>query len=277
AERYRRGERPSVTEYTDRYPDLAAEIRDLFPAVQMIEEFGSVADRAAGPNAGAATADGTVPERLGEYRILRKGSGGGMGVVFEAVQESLGRHVALKVLRPNLAANPIYLERFHREARAAGLLHHTNIVPVYGVGEDCGVHYYVMQFIKGQGLNTVLDEVKRLRTGAPQDEIEGGVAATVSVDVGMVKGPRPVADPGAVTRVGLSESTSAGLGGRSDQPGIDANYFRNVARLGEQAAEALAHVHAHGILHRDIKPANLLVDTEGCVWVIDFGLAKVDG
>ena len=86
-----------------------------------------------------------------------------MGVVYEAVQESLGRHVALKVLPTAGLMSPTHLERFRREARAAARLHHTNIVPVFGVGEHEGVHYFAMQFIRGQGLDRVLHELARLR------------------------------------------------------------------------------------------------------------------
>jgi serine/threonine protein kinase len=151
AERYRRGERPGLTEYTAKYPELAAEIRDLFPAMAVIEELGSVA---AGPpvsDAKTATSDGAAPRQLGEYRILREVARGGMGIVYEAVQESLGRHVAVKVLPFQSLADANHLERFRREAQAAAKLHHSNIVPVFGVGEDQGVHYYAMQFIQGQG------------------------------------------------------------------------------------------------------------------------------
>ena len=86
-----------------------------------------------------------------------------MGVVYEAVQESLGRHVALKVLPFHGATNAVYRERFRREAQAAAKLHHTNIVPVFGVGEQDGVHYYAMQFIQGQALDAVLREVKTIK------------------------------------------------------------------------------------------------------------------
>src|SRR5262245_4370720 len=92
------------------------------------------------------------PRQLGDYRILREVGRGGMGVVYEAVQESLGRHVALKVLSSHALLSPTQRERFRRESRAAARLHHTNIVPVFGVGEQEGVHFYAMQFIHGQGL-----------------------------------------------------------------------------------------------------------------------------
>src|SRR6516165_10470369 len=86
-----------------------------------------------------------------------------MGVVYEAVQESLGRHVALKVLTVGQQLGPLQLKRFEREAKAAALLHHTNIVPVFGVGEHEGVHYYAMQYIEGLSLDAVLREVILLR------------------------------------------------------------------------------------------------------------------
>ena len=92
-----------------------------------------------------------------------------MGIVYEAVQESLGRHVALKVLPFQSLADANHLERFRREAQAAAKLHHSNIVPVFGVGEHEGVHYFAMQFIQGQPLNSVLHELKcRRQPGAPE-------------------------------------------------------------------------------------------------------------
>ena len=108
----------------------------------------------------------TVSRRLGDYRILREIGRGGMGVVYEAEQESLGRHVALKILPGHLLAGARMRRRFVREARAAARLHHTNIVPVFGIGEADGTSFYAMQFISGMPLNAVLNEVKRRREGS---------------------------------------------------------------------------------------------------------------
>jgi hypothetical protein len=102
--------------------------------------------------------------QLGDYQILREVGRGGMGVVYEAAQISLGRHVALKVLPAHALLDPRQLGRFQREARSAAWLHRTNIVPVFGVGEQDGVHYYVMQFIQGLGLDEVLVELNKLRS-----------------------------------------------------------------------------------------------------------------
>src|SRR5262249_57831981 len=87
------------------------------------------------------------PERIGEHQIVREIGRGGMGVVYEAVQESLGRRVALKVLPAHLLSNETLRARFHRESHAAAKLHHTNIVPVFAVGEHEGLCFYVMQLI----------------------------------------------------------------------------------------------------------------------------------
>jgi Protein kinase domain len=140
AARYRRGEHPSVSEYTDKYPELAEQIRELFPALVVMEQLGSVAGPPTGPFDPKAGEGSVPPQQLGDYRILREVGRGGMGVVYEAVQESLGRHVALKILPFHRLMDPLHLDRFRREARAAAQLHHTNIVPVFGVGEAEGIH-----------------------------------------------------------------------------------------------------------------------------------------
>ena len=162
--RQRGGERPTLEEYCRRHPELADDIREVFPVLIRMEDL-----RSDGPDdstGGVAVHPSTRLERLGDYRILREVGRGGMGVVYEAEQESLGRRVALKVLPEAALADAQQVQRFQREARAAARLHHTNIVPVFGVGRDDGHHYYVMQFIPGMGLDAVLEELRRLRRGA---------------------------------------------------------------------------------------------------------------
>ena len=97
------------------------------------------------------------------FDIVREIGRGGMGVVYEATELALGRRVALKVLPAQMLTDPWQVRRFEREARSAAKLHHTNIVPVFGVGEHDGTHFYVMQFIEGQGLDAVLEELKKAR------------------------------------------------------------------------------------------------------------------
>jgi serine/threonine protein kinase/formylglycine-generating enzyme required for sulfatase activity/Tfp pilus assembly protein PilF len=296
ADRYRRGERPALTEYTDKYPDMAERIRELFPAMVMMEDLGSV-DGAPSPLSRVAP-----PQRLGEYRILREVGRGGMGIVYEAVQESLGRHVALKVLPFAPVRDGNQQERFRREAKSAAQLHHSNIVPVFGVGEHEGTLYYAMQFIQGQGLDVVLGEIRRLRravaaegsitckTAAPltaslaQNLLSGqlhgdGLPAGNGAEPPPADTPNPArsASKGSDVSQGSQEireplSTSCGL---PSQP--QAQYFRSVAGIGVQVAEALAYAHQQGMFHRDIKPSNLLLDAKGTVWLTDFGLVKAEG
>jgi hypothetical protein len=161
AARLRRGERPSLQEYIDRCPDLADEIRELFPALVEVERVKE--DQPARP--GAAEPAAALPSlgQVGDYRVLREVGRGGMGVVYEAEQVSLGRRVALKVLPRQVSSDLKTLARFRREARSAAQLHHTNIVPVFEVGKDGEVSYFAMQFIQGQGLDAVIDELRRLK------------------------------------------------------------------------------------------------------------------
>jgi serine/threonine protein kinase/WD40 repeat protein len=277
-ERYRKGERPSLTDYIERCPEHADEIRELFPALVVMEQLKPAPADATGAFGGQpAPADNRLPERLGDYRILREVGRGGMGVVYEAEQVSLGRRVALKVLPPHALLSPTYLERFRREAKAAAKLHHTNIVPVFGVGEEEGVHFYAMQFIRGEGLDRVLHDLRRLRN------TPGGVPSEQSVAQSFLTGQFAEAptvraeDPGGTADTAPLPAAEPRPSGSLSAAGTDAAYYRSVARVGLQVAEALAYAHRQGVLHRDIKPSNLLLDAQGTMWITDFGLAKSDG
>jgi serine/threonine protein kinase len=170
AARYRKGETPSISEYTQRYPQHAAQIRALFPSVALLEQLGSRPDGA--ESAARPKWQGSLPphHRIGDFEVLREIGRGGMGVVYEAVQQSLHRRVALKVLNTACVHSDNQAKRFEREARAAAQLHHTNIVPVFGVGEQDGLRYYVMHRIDGLGLDAVILELTR-RARAPQPQV----------------------------------------------------------------------------------------------------------
>src|SRR5262249_23915357 len=156
--RQRRGERPSVAEYAERYPQWAERIEKAFAALQLMERLKPQLDEPTGSvESGPDTRSAPCLGQLGDYRVLREIGRGGRGVVYEAIQESLGRHVALKVLPPHGRINAVQMERFRLEARSAARLHHTHIVPVYGVGEHAGIPYYAMQYIPGHGLDEVLE------------------------------------------------------------------------------------------------------------------------
>ncbi len=164
AARLRRGEHPSLNEYIERYPELADDIRDLFPALALVEQNKPARQELNQALAASVpAARGSLPVQLGDYRILRYLGEGGMGVVYEAVRESLRSHVALKVMHPQYRNCPNYLRRFHTEARSAARLHHTNIVSVFDYGEHDGVCYYAMQYIAGQSLDKVLEDIRQLR------------------------------------------------------------------------------------------------------------------
>lgn len=240
-ERRRLGEVPSVTEFIRRHPTLADDIRDLFPAIALMEQIEASGDASRGN-------DDPGLSQLGDYRIIRTIGRGGMGTVYEAVQESLGRHVAIKVLPAQAVADRIQVERFQREAQVAAALHHAHIVPVFGVGEADGIHFFAMQFIRGQSLDHVLNEIRE----------QAGSAAHYRLD-GSGSQSSPDNQP---------ESDAA------DDHDAERHFIRRVAEIGAQAAAALAYSHGQGVVHRDIKPANLMLDAKGNIWIADFGLAK---
>jgi len=285
-QRYRRGERPPVSEYEEEHPELADEIRDLLPALVLLEEAKQGPDPRTEPiSAIGREADGTVPDRLGDYRIVRVIGRGGMGVVYEAEQQSLGRRVALKVLPTSAQLNPRHLQRFHREAKSAARLHHTSIVPVYGVGEDQGVHYIVMQYVAGQGLDQIIGELSRSVRKEETDQTRVAQNKdTARQNDAVTELARCLASNGFDSTTGSwKESLNAAAGAdetalcettQTTRSILSKRYWRNVAQIGMQVAEALEYAHRQGTVHRDIKPSNLLLDPGGKIWVTDFGLAK---
>lgn len=305
-ERYRNGDRPTPAEYAERHPDLADEILDLFPTLVAMELAAHDSESGQAAASEPRTFGSTPPDRLGDFRIIREIGRGGMGVVYEAEQESLGRHVALKVLSDSTIASHTHQRRFQREAKAAARMHHTNIVPVFGVGEADGHHFYIMQYIPGLALDDVLSEVRRQQNGKQTPDCvskNGDISASATVVRSMFTGnylvpdlsvdsddnagvvqpdfaaeeSKPAANvpishsSSAIHPVKLPSDNSSNASTQTENP-----YWNSVARIGIQVAEALAYAHSQGIIHRDIKPANLLLDAAGTVWVTDFGLASLE-
>ncbi len=152
----RRGEDPSVETYAAAHPGLAEQIHELFPTLLLLEVAAS--ESKGEPPAVSGRSD--FPAISG-FTVLSEIGRGGMGVVYEADDLALDRRVALKVLEGTGRLSPDQIERFRSEARAAARLHHTNIVPVFEVGDDGGVLYYSMQRIGGQSLDKIIAEAAK--------------------------------------------------------------------------------------------------------------------
>ncbi len=245
--RLERGERPTPNEYAERHPEHAQVLVEVLAALRLV---GVSAAGPAAPEAGAE--DEGLGGMLGDFRILREVGRGGMGVVYEAEQVSLRRRVALKVLPYAATLDPRRLQRFKNEAMAAASLYHEHIVPVYAVGCERGVHFYAMQFVDGRTLAQVIAARRRAERLGEAD--------------GSRTEPYHPASGGSAVTVAAASTVEQEHGPR---------YYREVARVGVEAALALEHAHSLGVLHRDVKPANLMIDGQGKLWVTDFGLARL--
>jgi len=181
--------------------------------------------------------------RIGDFKLERRLGTGGMGVVYQALQVSLNRRVALKILPLGFGRDAAGIERFHREARAAAKLRHRNIVTVYAEGAENNVCYFAMEMFDGLNLDQAIEDLRAARSGTSKPGDSGAAADR----------------PSHLLR----------------QCESDHEYFPCVARLISEVAEALDYAHDEGVIHRDVKPSNLILARDGRLVLLDFGIARI--
>ena len=258
-EELRSGKAPDVEQYAKRFPLHARVIRDSFPVLALLEQ--------ARINDEAASIRRNMPEkfpftRLGRCELLCELGRGGMGVVFQAREIDTGHVVAVKLLPWRVSVVPEWQKKFEEEARTTAKLRHRNIVPVFRFGQEHGYCYYVMQFVNGIGLDVIIRRMREVDGVIYRDEIERQESAkprgfVVTDEIPAIRTEEDVANATEAKRSKLARGS-----------------WKSFTQLAIQVTQALRYAHSHNILHNDIKPGNVLLDSDGRVWITDFGLSE---
>jgi WD40 repeat protein/serine/threonine protein kinase len=264
----------AIDAFAVRHPLLADEFRSLAAMGHLFHQS-------------RADAEPTMPEHLGEFRIVRRIGRGGMGEIYEAVQDRLKRRVAVKVIRHG-KISPDSGARFLREQTILARLHQTHIVPIHTAGEHGPLQYFAMPYIEGATLSEAIQAAREQQTSAPRSKTPplGAIAGKLAADSRQRAWPPaptlaspvpPAASTGDVQQptpdTPLSDKTATISIAPTARFTLSMEYFRSAAQVLADAALALHHAHAVQILHRDVKPSNIMVDKSGQCWIIDFGLA----
>jgi serine/threonine protein kinase len=254
-----------VEDHCARHPELADQIRGMAEMDAALQEqtpdWTNPRFRVDGVPAGVATR----AERLGPYRIVRVIARGGMGEVFEAVEEPLDRRVAVKTIRSGDNTRPDWMQRFLHEREVLARLHHTHIVPIFAAGQEGDLLYFAMPYIPGVSLGQVIHTARRTESRTP-----GHMSSTFEDLVAQARSGSERTGPTAPT-------TEVPTPAKEPSPVLELrpDYIRSAVQIMAAVAEALHHAHEARIIHRDLKPSNLMVESNGHPWVLDFGLARV--
>jgi serine/threonine protein kinase len=325
---------PTLEEYTGRFPDFRKELLLLFrsssggrvpeehqyprsPANKLSDlsvahvpaSATSGGARCATPlQAAAPSAAALLPRaKLGGYSLVRQIGSGGMGTVFEAIQEGLDRRVAVKVLRNSALIGPTAVPRFRREAKAMARLRHPSIIPIYEVAEQDQIHYYTMQLVEGVPLSRVIHALREGTLGdkdpfdpdsypSHQTQHNAGETDTSSLDDrssedARLASGRPVSlpsDPALVPissdslpqaprREDMRDAGSSAVSAPRSTPTTKQSFVDAAVESIARIADALHQVHLHGTIHRDVKPGNLFLAGRRRLLLMDFGLAHQEG
>ena len=225
-ERRRQGEVPSLSAYLQAHSHLDSQVRQVLSTLLMMENMS--------PDSASQE---RLPGRIGDFRPIREIGRGGMGVVYEAEQLSLGRRVALKVMTSHRVLDSTQAERFRREAGVASRIQHPGICTVFGAGVEDDVPYIAMALVEGRSLAELISEARMSGDGST-----------------------------------FIEHTPQAPGSTSVTPVTRAEVFRTL-RMMEDAARAIHAAHEAGVVHRDLKPGNIMVTPDGNPIILDFGLA----
>jgi eukaryotic-like serine/threonine-protein kinase len=277
-----------IRQYAEHYPHLADELRAMAGMRLTLNRSAPAEER-----------EESKPERLGDFRIGDRIAHGGMGAIYDAIQEPLGRRVAVKIIRgQHRHLTGVLQGRFDREQKVLAQLHHTHIVPIHAAGVEGALQYFAMSYIDGAALHHVV-RTARLHESSSHQKVDRAHRPTPSLAVLAAEAKSSMPSGGTHERNGAkrdgtskrstqpTKATQAGVAPPPADPHVAAEspvsgngklvlssqYFRSVARVMVDAAEALQHAHNAGIIHRDLKPSNLMVDTSEHCWVLDFGLA----
>ena len=265
-DRLNAGEAVDAAAIERRHPEVASE---LIAGLRSFETFGSE-DSVSWSGGGSKT--------FGGYRIFGELGRGGMGIVYDARDVELDRRVALKVLSAGSLIDRQSVERFRREARIAGQLRHPNIATVFATGVERDTPFLAMEYVEGESLDKVLDRRRPSsvrRSGRSWRSLLSGPTATRHAPVESAAMTATAQHSEATPGQDDEDASNEAIPATPDD--LDLEYCIRMARVFADVADGVAHAHDKGIVHRDIKPSNLILEPNGSLRILDFGLAHLEG